>query len=84
MAMSTGWTLDHVGDNVDLPRLASLTKYWAAHPPTHILMAWYTGYKAPEVLKPKSEEEQALMMAELMANAPKYEFKPPVARSHGN
>ena len=29
-----------------LPRLAALNAYWQDHPPTHMLLAAYVGYKA--------------------------------------
>jgi len=30
-----------------LPRLAAMRRYWNAHPPTHLLIAAYVGYKPP-------------------------------------
>lgn len=48
-----GWTWDYVAENIDLPRLKHLNAYWAAHPPVHILVAAYMGYKGQ-----KSAQEQ--------------------------
>jgi len=58
--MSTGWTLAHVGDTVDLPTLGRLNKYWAKHPPMHVLLAAHVGYKPPgERRSAKSGEHYA-------------------------
>ena len=46
--MSTGWTLDYVKWNVDLPTLARLSAYWRKLPPIHVLVAGYVGYKPTE------------------------------------
>lgn len=83
VAISGGWTLDYVGDHIDLPRLTTLSKYWVKHPPIHILMAAYTGYKAPEPAKVITQAEQDQMLAQLIADAPKFKFTPPVMVNHG-
>jgi len=41
---STGYTWDEVG-KLTIPRLKALMRYWAKHPPVHILVAAYMGYK---------------------------------------
>ena len=46
---STGWTWDYVAENVDLPRLECLSRYWDRFPPVHVLVASYMG------IKPKTE-----------------------------
>jgi len=43
---SLGWTWEQV-DQLTIPRLNALTAYWQRHPPMHILLAAYVGYKAP-------------------------------------
>jgi hypothetical protein len=44
-------TWDQVLDELDLPRLQAINTYWAAHPPTHILIATYLG------IKPKTDNK---------------------------
>lgn len=39
-----------------LPRLYALSDYWREHPPTHLLIAGFLGYKS----KPKENEEPEL------------------------
>ena len=39
-----GWTWDQVGE-LTLPRLKALRRYWRKHPPVHLLVAAYLGYK---------------------------------------
>ena len=77
VAISCGWTLDYVSDHIDLPKLETLNKYWRRFPPMHVLLNWYTGYKAPSEVKKLTAEEQAAQMEQLMATAPKYVFVPP-------
>ncbi|HFC8542721.1 TPA: hypothetical protein ACFP4Q_000835 [Neisseria weaveri] len=53
----TGWTWDYVAENIDLPRLNHLGEYWKQHPPVHILVAAYMGYKGQDA--PKTDETDA-------------------------
>ena len=46
MCASTGYTWDQVGQ-LTIPRLKALMRYWGEHPPAHILLAAYIGYKPP-------------------------------------
>jgi hypothetical protein len=46
--MSTGWTWDYIGNNLDLPRLFSLYDYWKINPPSHLLLKAYVGYEHEE------------------------------------
>lgn len=57
----TGWTWDYVADNIDLPRLKHLGDYWAQHPPIHILMAGYVGYK-PSARAENTDTDEAVNM----------------------
>lgn len=41
----TGWTWEQVRQEMTLPRLRTMQRLWARHPPTHILVAGYLGYK---------------------------------------
>lgn len=85
ISMSTGWTLEYVGWNIDLPRLITMNKYWLNHPPMHILLAGYVGYKAPDPIEaPRTEKEQDEMLKQVMASLPKFTFKPPKVHIHGN
>jgi hypothetical protein len=45
----TGWTWDHIEAELDIPRLSALSSYWRVHPPMHVLLAGYVGFKPPEV-----------------------------------
>jgi hypothetical protein len=51
VCFNTGWTWDYVRDHVDIPRLESLHKYWANHPPLQWMVASYFGIgkKAPAI-----------------------------------
>ena len=51
-AISGGWTIEYARWHIDLPMLQSLTTYWGNHPPVHILVAGYLGYKKPDVTTP--------------------------------
>jgi hypothetical protein len=91
--MSTGWTWDYVGFNVDLPRLATLNAYWKKFPPMHILFAGYVGHKPEAEAAPKSPDPKpatvakdmnAEMVEMLMSAAPQRAAQKPVAHSHVN
>lgn len=58
---STGWTWDYVAEHVDLPRLQALNKYWAGHPPVHVMVAAYLGVKPEEPLDPEKQDFTALL-----------------------
>jgi len=58
--MSTGWTLDYVGNHLDLPRLKTLNKYWKKFPPVHVLIASYVGYKEPAEETPASKDQNIM------------------------
>jgi hypothetical protein len=45
VAICTGWTWDYIAEHVDIPRLESLNRYLAAHPPLHMMVAAYLGIK---------------------------------------
>ena len=84
MALSSGWTWDYVAWHIDLPRLATLNKYWDKSPPIHILMKAYVGYKPDSVVtvtadpeKPDSGNKKE--MAQFMAMVPKRTFPKPVS-----
>jgi len=47
-----------------LPRAAAFSRYWRRHPPTHLLMAAWLGYKEPE----KTVKDGGLL--ELLASMP--------------
>ena len=48
---------DEVEEQLTLPRLTALTKYWSEHPPVHLLLAGFVGFK-PE----KAEEKGGTML----------------------
>ena len=59
--MVTGWTWEYIDDCMTLPRLYAFTKYWADHPPTHLLLGAFFG------VKPASKkEEQKANLSELI------------------
>ena len=60
----TGWTWDYVAENVDLPRLEALNRYWAQLPPLHLMVAAYFGIK-PKEQEPviKDLQDQSLIPA---------------------
>lgn len=46
--MATGWTWDEIETQMTLPRLKALGRAWRRHPPSHLLLAAWLGYKAPD------------------------------------
>lgn len=58
---------DEVLDQLDLPALAALTRYWHRHPPVHVMVAAYVGYKGDD--EPKAESSEAAI-EQLMAAFP--------------
>lgn len=59
---STGWTWDYVTEHVDLPRLEALNRYWAGHPPVHVMVAAYFGIKPEdEASDPEKQDFTALL-----------------------
>jgi hypothetical protein len=42
--MATGWTFEQVGE-LTLLDLADLRRYWASHPPLHLMARAYLGIK---------------------------------------
>lgn len=59
MAQSLGWTR-RVIDDLTWPEVEEHFEYWQEHPPVHMLVAGYLGYKKPE--KPRQGD-----FAELIA-----------------
>jgi hypothetical protein len=53
-------------DQLTLPRVEALTAYWQRHPPAHILLAAYVGFKAPAKSAPATQQI-GNGLAELMA-----------------
>lgn len=49
--MATGWTFEQVGD-LTLQEFSDLQRYLSDHPPLHIMVARYLGYK-PVSTEPK-------------------------------
>lgn len=49
----TGWTWGEVG-TLTLPRLRALSRYWSQHPPVHLLVAAYLGYKPDPADQPEA------------------------------
>ena len=41
----TGWTWEYIGQNMTLPRLYEMQRYWEQHPPVGDLVAAYLGYE---------------------------------------
>ena len=39
-----GWTWEYIDQNMTLPRLEDLNRYWAQYPPMHRLVAAYLGF----------------------------------------
>lgn len=64
MIASTGWTWDYIADNMDIPRLMELKKYWAKNPPLHMMVKGYLGLGKEE--QPQEEGN----LADIMAMAP--------------
>ena len=42
---ATGWTWDHVGEHMTLPRLYAMFEHWGRYPPAHISAALFAGIK---------------------------------------
>jgi hypothetical protein len=62
--MSTGMTWDEVQDQLDLPSLNALTRYWTRHPPVHLMVAAYLGIKAePEKAEPVQQADLSAFLA---------------------
>ena len=89
-----GWTLDYVEQNVDLPTLEKLTRYWRKFPPVHVLVARYLGYKADDSDAVTTQTAAAVQgtqkapsevdMQAFMDMIPQRTLPKPVARTHGN
>lgn len=52
---------------LDLHRLQALTRHWAQHPPTHVLVAAYLQYEPP---KPAIRVDETTDLAPLLASTP--------------
>lgn len=50
--MATGWTFAQVGE-LTLMEYSDLRRYWADHPPLHLMVAAYLGYGKEKKEKPK-------------------------------
>ncbi len=47
LTTACGWTPDAI-DQMTLPRFERLCRYWAAHPPLHVVVAAYLGVSGRE------------------------------------
>ena len=45
MCTSLGWTWEQARDQLDIPRIKALNRYWDANPPTHVLVRSYLQYR---------------------------------------
>lgn len=75
VAISTGWTWEYVGNNVDLIRLASLTKAWEHSPPMHVSLHHICiglGIHEPSKTKPppSKPKDNAQQIEELLSVFP--------------
>ncbi|STZ77344.1 hypothetical protein [Bergeriella denitrificans] len=59
---ATGWTWDYVAEHIDLPRLKHLGNYWKQHPPVHLLVAGYMGYKGGNTADEPIGEDEAVAL----------------------
>lgn len=48
IAHSTGWTIPHIREELDLPTLISLREQWAQFPPVPVMVAHYLGAAKPK------------------------------------
>lgn len=75
VATCTGWSWAQIEEELDLPMLIALNKYWRSHPPAHLLMAAYVGFKAPaearEHVNDPAEVEAFLRMFRVAPPPPK-------------
>lgn len=67
MIHALGWTWSQAEAELDLHRLAALTRHWTAHPPVHLLVAAYLKYEPP---KPITRAEDAPEVAQILAATP--------------
>lgn len=68
VAAATGWTWEYIGECLTLPRLAALQKHWRVHPPVHIMVALFAGYKPPSEVK---AEDTGKTLTDMEAEATK-------------
>jgi hypothetical protein len=66
---STGWTWDYVLEHVDIPRLETLHKYWADHPPLQWMIASYFGIGDKKTSSQNIEEASEFVPVETVAKA---------------
>jgi len=59
----TGWTWEYIAENIDLPRLESMNRYWRKSPPLHLMVQAYLGITPTEDTFPPSIEEQQYVPA---------------------
>jgi hypothetical protein len=73
LIQATGWLWEYIDENMTLPRLEEMTKYWDTFPPIHISVARIysslTGYKPPSLGVVKREPEKGIneFITEFMA-----------------
>jgi hypothetical protein len=67
---ATGWEWDYVEETLDFPRLLALREQWARHPPVHILLAAFVGYKPKKTSADNSPQEVAALFDMLRAAPP--------------
>lgn len=70
--MSYGWTVEHVEQTLDGPRLLQLTGYLARNPPVHLLLKWFMGIETEDLQRsslPQSEDERRQSFVDAFAAA---------------
>ena len=72
MCANTGYTWDEVG-RLTIPRLRALMRYWEQHPPVHLLVAAYLGFKPSGA---PTSREAAADIAALASDAPQIKGAP--------
>ena len=70
LVTATGWTWSEI-DNLTLPQVYDLDDYWRVHPPLHLLVAAFAGYKSPSRRPgngaPAKGKEEGPSIEEMMA-----------------
>jgi hypothetical protein len=65
-----GWSYEYIDEHMTFPRFKALVNYWKLHPPVHVLLAGFVGYK-PSLAGKDSWIERKLTYEQCLAEAQK-------------
>lgn len=70
---NTGWTWEYVEGSLSMAQYYALRRHWVRHPPSHLLVAMFMGYRGPDAaaaVTPQTRVDLARQLRDALAENP--------------